>query len=58
MSALRDIILPVLESMPASHLREELIRGFCAQSQRFATIEAAFVLGKAEPLDQLAPRFC
>lgn len=43
MSALHDIILPVLESMPASHLRQELIRGFRGQSQRFATIEGAFV---------------
>ena len=42
MSALRDIVMPVLEGMPASHLQQELIRGFSGQSHRFATIEHAF----------------
>lgn len=42
MNGLRDIVMPVLDALPASHMQQELIRGFSAQPQRLAAIEGAF----------------
>lgn len=42
MNDLRDIVMPVLDALPVSHMQQELIRGFSAQPQRLATIEGAF----------------
>jgi hypothetical protein len=42
MQTLLNIISPVLEQMPTSHLREQLLPAFSAQADQFAAIELAF----------------
>lgn len=42
MNFLHEIILPVLRSIPDSHLKSELIRSFSLNAQHFDTIEAGF----------------
>lgn len=42
MNSLGTIIVPVLQGMNASHLKDELLRAFPRHAQRFHTIEAAF----------------
>jgi hypothetical protein len=42
MTSLIDIIMPVLQSIPESHLKSELIQGFMAYRRHLGTIETGF----------------
>lgn len=41
-NSLQSIIMPVLQTVPESHLRSELLRNFAGHAEHFRTIEAGF----------------
>lgn len=52
MTTLLSIILPVLEGMEESHLKQQLLKYFPLQAEHFSTIEDSFILLTSTPHSQ------